>query len=183
MFQNSYCYFNNYILFDTTLKKNNLTYIINESHEDWIHNTTSSREIIFKNIKNIELLYKEYPECKDKIIYQIENEKLLTINVLKLYHKSLEQHLLNFLNHHENYKKDKIIEDFIETKDAILESIDYLYNYIIIYILKDNKNQNFKKQIQFDIKYWHQTYYILTFELFYQLPREFKKEWFKKFKL
>ncbi len=179
----SYCYYNKYIVLDTSSKKNNSIHIINESQEGWIENTTSNLEIIFNNIHNIQTLYNEHPECKEKIIYQIENEKLLMINMLKLYHRILERELLNYLKIHKNFNNNKIVGDFMETKKAIIESINYLYDNINKYIFKNNKNEILTEKIEFDIKYWHQTYYILTFELFFQLPKEFKKEWFKKFKL
>ncbi|GIX42021.1 MAG: hypothetical protein KatS3mg129_1754 [Leptospiraceae bacterium] len=149
-------------------------YLLNHQKEKWY----KFYQIQYKNLFNHFLSIKNYKEenqnCKKQILTHLEEDKNLYLKLLSLYYNSLEKELIQYIQKENLYKGDKILEDYRENKNAILESY-FNYTYFFIKALEEDKD--YQKEIQ----KWYEVYYILIYELFYQLPESFKKEWFKKF--
>jgi hypothetical protein len=150
------------------------TFLIQNQKLEWYRDYQNRYKQIENRLNLIRDFLLEHKECKDSILFVIKEDLYLYLRILNLYYDTLEKELIIYVNQKNLYNGDKIIQDFKENKKAILES----YKNFIESILKEiREDQNFAKEHY----QWYEVYSIVVFELFYQLPENFKKEWFKKF--
>ncbi|MCS7204794.1 MAG: hypothetical protein NZ853_03775 [Leptospiraceae bacterium] len=149
---------------------------LNQEKEKWVMFYKDA----FSNIKT-EILEKKklipQNQCQEIYFQKWQEKWKLHEKTLRLYYDTLQEELKLFLDERNLYEKEKILEDFEENKKALYESV-YSYQKAIWSFWID-KNSQYEKHTK-DIQIWFEVYSILKYELFYWLPDEFKREWFKK---
>lgn len=162
---------NNFFLLDQNFEKTDLL----SKNEEEITLLSENRFNFY--IKNIKIL-KEKKISKRCLIKKFLKEVDLILELQENYFLILERNLQVFLENKNLYNKDKILIDFQNNKKTLLESHKKRLKSLLNLILdSDSKINDLKLE---NSRKWNRTYYVLLYTLFFNLPEEFKKEWFKK---
>ncbi len=156
----------------TSLQKNDQSLLQDKFY--WYNHYQKQYYIYQEKLKELRNFFEQYPHCKKKGIILMQEELQLSLKLQVVYYNHLEKDLNQYLTKYQIYEGNKIIEDFRENKNALLESY---YNFSFFTIKHIQETQDYLDQV----KKWYEVYSIMIYELFFQLPEDFKKEWFKKF--
>ncbi len=155
---------------DNLKKEQNVVYLFNNNKEEWIQSS-------YKKIEDINI-FLDSLTVENNLSDCLDREYSLFLRYQKLYLDTLEKDLNNYLNNNPVYKKEEILKDFIKNRNGIIESLNNFNENLKSYL--DYNNFDLKREYFLSLKNWYLTYRILVYDLFYQLPDDFKKHWFKK---
>ncbi|MCX7811798.1 MAG: hypothetical protein N2247_12920 [Leptospiraceae bacterium] len=141
---------------------------------EWYNHYQRKYKIYQEKFKELWDFFEQHPQCRKKGIVLLQEELQLSLKLQEIYYNHLEKDLNQYIKKQQIYEGNKIIEDFRENKNALLESY---VNFSFFAIKQLEENLDHRNQT----KKWYEVYSILIYELFFQLPEDFKKEWFKKF--
>jgi len=156
----------------STQQKNNPSLL--KDKFEWYNHYQRKYKIYEEKFKELEDFFEQYPQCRKKGIVLLQEELWLSLKLQEIYYNHLEKDLNQYIKNQQIYEGNKIIEDFRENKNTLLESY---VNFSFFVIKQIETSLDYRDQT----KKWYEVYSILIYELFFQLPEDFKKEWFKKF--
>ncbi len=155
---------------DNLNKEKDAVYLFDNNKEEWIQSS-------YKKIEDIKIFLDSLP-IENNFSNCIDQEYSIFLKYQKLYFNTLEKYLNEYLNTNLVYGSEEILKDFIKNRNGIIESLNYFNENIKSYL--NSNNLDLKRKYFLSLKNWYLTYRILVYDLFYQLPDDFKKHWFKK---